>query len=140
MTVSFSWPRFSIMTEWRFYAATGERGPAMRCVDGKLEPFPLVIGTARVWEQAWGPTLGTVKVTDPHYHRPHRAGIHEIRGDDGSTVRFAVTEFSNGIYGFYTSDKAPQTFSYVWGNEVPQTHTTSQTAISSASWKAAAAF
>jgi len=89
------------MTEWRFYASTGDGGPWMRPVDGKLQAFPLTIGTVPVWERHWGPVLGAVDVTDPHYGQPHRASIYEIKGENGSTARFAATEFSNGVWGFY---------------------------------------
>lgn len=47
--------------EWRFYEATGERGPVTRRVDGTLKSFPLVIGTARVWEQHWDRNLDRSK-------------------------------------------------------------------------------
>ena len=88
------------MAEWRFVASTFERGPWMRRVADKLQAFPLVLGKIAVWEHEWGHVLGTVEVTDPRYHQPHRAAIYEIQDRD-VTLRFAAAEFSNGVWGFY---------------------------------------
>lgn len=88
------------MSEWRFLTTTFERGPLMRRVEGELKEFPLVIGKVRVWEHDWGPTLETIEVIDPRGN--HRfASVYEIQAEDGSTARFAATEFSNGVYGFF---------------------------------------
>lgn len=91
------------MTEWRFFASTFDSGPWMRPVDGKLEEFPMTIGAIRVWEHSWGPSLGRVEVTDPRHHRRFQANVYEIRAD-GAVARFAATEFSNGVWGFFVPD------------------------------------
>src|SRR5262249_13387333 len=70
------------MIDWRFLASTFDGGPWMRPVEGKLKEFPLMIGVVHVWEQKWGPVLGTVEVTDPRHHRRFQARIYEIRGKD----------------------------------------------------------
>jgi len=89
------------MIDWRFLASTFDGGPWMRPVEGKLKEFPLMIGVVHVWEQKWGPLLGTVEVTDPRHHRRFQARIYEIRGKDSSVARFAAAEFSNGVWGFH---------------------------------------
>jgi hypothetical protein len=89
------------MTEWRFFASTFEGGPWMRRVEGELKAFPFEIGTIPIWGRKWGPSLGTVDVTDPRYHQHFKANIYEIREEGGGLARFAATEFSNGVWGFY---------------------------------------
>ena len=53
-----------------------------------------------LFQREWNYTGETVTVTDPLYGQEHDADVYtiEVRG---KAKRFAATEFSNGVWGFY---------------------------------------
>jgi hypothetical protein len=76
-----------------------------RVVHVGFEGDSLKIGGLEVWKNEWRST------GEPHLNLPHpsypnqidRYAIYEI-GDAGHSVRFATSELSNGVWGFYVPE------------------------------------
>ena len=79
-----------------------------------FEGAELSIGGINPWRHAnaWRRVRQEdIVVPHPSYpHQRHRASVYELAWN-GTTTRFAVTELSNGVYGFYvpTPFAAPPT-------------------------------
>jgi hypothetical protein len=75
-----------------------------------FEREPVYIGGVNVWEYKWITTNEpSIKLAHPSYlNELHDFNIYYIEVDyvDFKAVkfRFAVTELSNGVYGFYIPD------------------------------------
>ena len=68
----------------------------------------LRIDRVDIWKEKWRPTgLPSVRLPHPAYPaQMHDYDIYEC-GDPKRSVRFAVDELSNGVYGFYTPSEHP---------------------------------
>jgi hypothetical protein len=78
---------------------------AWREVHIGIEGDGLQIGGIAIWEHKWRST-GEPGVDLPHpshSHQIHRYSVCEI-GDAGKSIRFATTELSNGVWGFYVPE------------------------------------
>jgi hypothetical protein len=67
-----------------------------------IERDSLKIGGIEVWKHKWRST-GELPLDLPHPSHPnqtHQYDIYEIE-DAGNSVRFATSELSNGVWGFY---------------------------------------
>ena len=59
------------------------------------------INGQRIWGHEWRPTNEKVRLTHPAYsNQIHNFEVYEI-GSLERPVRFAVSELSNGVWGFY---------------------------------------
>jgi hypothetical protein len=76
-----------------------------------FENDDLKIGGFRVWRQPWRATQSPpVQLPHPaHPDQRHRYDIHEI-GDARNPIRFAASELSNGVWGFYVPVDLPVEF------------------------------
>ena len=76
-----------------------------RVVHVGFEDDNLKIGGLEVWKHEWRST-GEPYLNLPHPSYPNqidRYTIYEI-GDAGNSVRFATSELSNGVWGFYVPE------------------------------------
>ncbi len=66
----------------------------------------ITIGGLHVWKHEWR-SVETASLRFPHPNYPnqiHRYDVYEI-GDIARPVRFAASELSNGVWGFYVPDE-----------------------------------
>ena len=70
---------------WKFFASTGSKA---------------LTNEKDFFKYKWLNTKEIIEVRDPLYNQKHMATIFEVHDED-IDMRFAATEFSNNIWGFY---------------------------------------
>jgi len=79
-----------------------------RCVHIGFANDGLTIGGIEIWRHEWRP-VATPRLVLPHPTYPDQAHDFEIYaiGDGAASLRFAASEVSNGVWGFYVPDDSP---------------------------------
>lgn len=80
------------MSVWKF---------AGHCFDGDR----LEIDGINVWSVSWRPTGAKAEITDPLYGVKYQFPIYEA-GEPPRAIRFAASEFSNTVWGFFVEQPA----------------------------------
>ena len=75
---------------------------AWRDVHVGFEDDGLTIGDVDVWKNKWRPVnMEPLQLPHPSYPKQtHSYSVYDI-GDSAAPVRFAASELSNGVWGFY---------------------------------------
>jgi hypothetical protein len=80
------------MSEWKFVG---------HCFDGDR----FEIDGVNVWSCGWRATGAKADITDPLYGAKYQFPIYEA-GTPPKVIRFAASEFSNTVWGFYIEPQA----------------------------------
>jgi hypothetical protein len=76
------------------------------CTHIGFEADEIRIGGLEVWKHKWRNTGDNIQLPHPqHQHQIHTYRVYEM-GDCGTVVRFAATELSVGVWGFYVPESA----------------------------------
>lgn len=81
-----------------------------KCIKIITDGEPFFIDGLGIWEHEWRGTDQSVYILDSLYQQPYTLPIYEISIED-KTITFAITEFSNCVWGVYV----PVASNYVIG-------------------------